>query len=362
MHYTHHFLRQILIGSLLTMVCCGLLRTGATAQSQNPSLDPYGRWINGITEPWHFPEAFPETDSHAAQQLWQGIGEQSEVNLWEGTYSNGSGTHGSYLRWSPQIGFVLFHVNKCEASVMGFSYGKVAASSTLIEMSPEKTVSSATNHGHGSTSPKTLRYLPVVWRQDRYLVPENEVSDFADYVAGLGRYNDRNFLFGEHEEYFSKSTRLSEGQDQPAVDGRRTSDNDFVKPLFPPGYERLIKKPIEAKIIAQRKPYVKHNSENDWWNDLIIPVSVNAGSRQGLKKKMVLRILDSAGFAGDSEYVEITRLDLNSAQGIIQRSVRKRPCIKFAPTDDCKDPDYQPIKVGSRVTTNPVRGIMNSNH
>lgn len=356
--------RQVAYYSLLTIVCWVLLGLSAQAQSNAPELDQYGRWINGITEPWWFPGSIAKKDVDAAQLLWSTIGNQSSANVWAGNYFIDGDTHGSYLRWSPQSGFVLFHVNKCEASVMRFSYGKVAASPALIQMLPEKTATASTKHDHGTQAQKALRFLPIIWRQARYLVPENEITEFSDYISGLGKYNDRNFLFVEYAQFFSKSDeKISGGVESQVTRSQVAGDNDgFVEPLVPPGHEKFIRRPIDAKIIARRKSYLRHNSEDEWWNDLIIPVTLNVGSGHGLKKNMVLRVLGTSGFGGDDEYVKITNVNLHSAKGIIERPVRKKPCIKIDPADDCKDPDYQPLKVGSKVTTNPVRENVDSNH
>jgi hypothetical protein len=359
-------IRRIAYYSLLTMVCWSLLGLSAQAQSNAPELDQNGRWINGITEPWWFPDGIPKEDVNAAQLLWATIGNQGSGSAWAGTYVIGGDTHGSYLRWAPQSGFVLFHVNKCEASVMGFSYGKVVASMGLIEMMPEKaaTATASKSHSHGTQSPRALRFLPIIWRQTRYLVPEDEITEFSDYISGLGRYNDRNFLFVEYAEFFSKSDEKISGSTESEVTKSQVAgDNDgFVEPLVPTGYKKFIKRPIDAKITSRGTSYVRHNSENEWWNDLIIPVTVNVGSGHGLKKEMVLRVVGSEGFSGDVEYVKITNVNLHSAKGIIERPVRKRPCIKFDSTDDCKNPDYEPLKVGSRVTTNPVTEDVDSIH
>lgn len=352
--------------SLLIMVYCSLLGLSAQAQSNAPELDQYGRWTNGITEPWSFSDSFAKKDVNAAQMLWAAIGNQSNANVWAGSYFIGGDTHGSYLRWAPQSGFVLFHVNKCEASVMGFSYGRVIASTGLIELIPERNATASTKHGHRTQAKEARRFLPIIWRQARYLVPEDEIAEFSDYITGLGRYNDHNFLFTESAQFFSKSKEnISDAVDveSEVTTSQLVSDkNGFVEPLVPPGYERFIKRPIDGKITARGKTYIRHNSENEWWDDLIIPVTVNVGSGHGLKKKMLLRALGTSVFGGDDEYVKITNVSLHSAKGIIERPVRKRPCIRFDPTDDCRNPDYQPFKVGSKVTTNPVREDVDSNH
>ena len=127
------------------------------------------------------------------------------------------------------------------------------------------------------------------------------------------------------------------------------------QPVVPPGYERFIRKPIVALITAVHKSYVKRNSENDWWDDLLTPVTINAGRAKGLLVKMSLRVISSRGVGNGDEFVQVTQVSLHSAKGVIERPVRKRPCVKFSPADDCKNPDYQAIKTGWNLTTSPLK-------
>lgn len=334
---------------VIAAVSWGCLSTSTHAQDPSLGLDSDGRWINGVTEPWWFSESVSKEDIAAAQLQWATIGNEASAesdSMWAGNYFIGGDTHGSYLRWSRQNGFVLFHVNKCEARVMGFSYGTVVRSPGLIQLMPEKTVSESTKHGHSKHS--TLRFLPISWRQSKYLVPENEIADFADYVAGLGQYNDPNFILFDYAQFFSQFDEEASRVAVPVATNK--NDSGFVEPIVPPGFERFIKKPIDAKITAKGKSYIKHNPENPWWDDLVTPVTITAGSADGLKTKMSLRVVGN----GD-EFVRTTKVGLRSARGVVERPVRRRPCVKFDPTDDCKDMEYLPVKLGSRVTTNPVR-------
>ena len=321
-------------------------------QGFDNELDPHGRWINGVTEPWWFPDNIPAEDIKSAQSVWNSIGKQTAIDGLTGDYFIGSDTHGGYLRWMDGR-YVLFNVDKCQAKVMAFSYGTVVSSPDLVQLMPEKKATGLKNHRHGSET--NLRFLPVIWRTTRYLVPENEIADFGDYVAGLGKYNSHHLMFFEFAEFFIKphDTASTAVEDS----GRTHQERSvlFVVPSVPRGYERFIKKPIEGNIVARAKGYVRKNAENEWWDDLVIPVSINVGSANGLKEKMVLRVVGTDGFGGNAEYVEVSKVGLKLSRGIIVRPVRKIPCIKFSPTDDCENPDYQSIKAGLRVTTNPVR-------
>ena len=162
----------------------------AFAQASAP-IDQNGRWLNGVSEPWWFPESISKDDINNVQLKWAAIENEnttSHSEEWTGNYFSGSDTHGSYLRWSKQNGFVLLQVNKCAAQVMSFSYGKVVSSADLIQLLPENAASERQNHQHATQA--ATRFLPVSWRGDSYLVPEDDIADFGDYVAGLGKYNE----------------------------------------------------------------------------------------------------------------------------------------------------------------------------
>lgn len=337
---------------VLTFLVVGLFSVQVLpvpGQAFDNEFDPQGRWINGVTEPWWFPDNIPVEDTKSVQSLWASIGNQNVLNIWPGDYFAGGDTHGSYLRWMPG-NYVVFHVDKCQAKVMGFSYGKAVATNGSVRLVPEKTLHDSAKHHHVRDA--GLRFLPVTWRATRYLVPEDQISEFGDYVAGLGEYNNRDFRLAEYALFFSK----------PAENGNKSTENrdatttitdKFIAPVVPLGYERFLKRPIDGRITSRGRSYVRPNGDNEWWDELIIPVVVNAGSAQGLKPKMVLRVINDAESSVGDEYVEITAVSPNSAKGFIGRPVRKIPCIKFDPADDCQNPDYSAISVGARVTTNP---------
>ncbi len=327
----------------------------AFAQASAP-IDPYGRWLNGVSEPWWLPESISRDDTNQVQIRWSAIENEnttSRAEEWTGNYFSGSETHGSYLRWSKQSGFVLVHVDKCAAQVMSFSYGRVVSSADFIQLLPENAASARQNHGHLMQA--ATRFLPVSWRGNFYLVPEDEIADFGDYVAGLGKYNEWAGNYIEIAEFFTRFGKEVSSVETTSID--KSEPNNLLKdrPVVPPGYERFIKKPIDALITTVGKSYVKRDSEDESWDDLLTPVSINVGSAKGLRVKMSLRVVSSREFGNDDEFVEVTQVSLHSAKGVIKRPVRKRPCVKFDPADDCKDPDYQTIKTGWRITTVPLK-------
>jgi len=323
----------------ILMVSIGsVVSLSANAQSP-PELDPSGRWINGVSEPWWFEKSLATEDVFAAQKKWVAIEQenrQSPKNRWPGDYFAGSETHGDYLRWSPKNGFVWLNVNKCMATVMSFSYGDVVSTPNLIQMLPHKAVNGSQDHGHSNQT--AVRFLPVVWRS-QLLVSKDQIDEFGNYVAGVGTFNDWAGSYLEVEPFFGRlSGDLKEGGDNSA-------DASKV-PIVPPGYERFIKKPIYATVASVSKAY-RRSSENEWWDDFVTPVKVKL-SRIGAKAKMKFRISDS------DEVIEITNVRRRLAEGIIVRPIRKNPCVKFAVDDDCSGEEYAPIEVGLKASTSIV--------
>jgi hypothetical protein len=324
----------------MVLICMSACAALCAAQT-----DAYGRWENGITEAWWFDATdFPAEHIGEAQARWHAIGAQSggaKNGGWHGDYSSGGDTHGTYMRWSPQAGYVLMHINKCEARVMGFSYGAAGAAGALVEFKTEISQSSSHSHGHAHTpTPVKLRFLPVTWRGVRYLVGEHEIEDFFDYVAGLGKFNRglSGFMIIDSPGFFYQITGQAAAQDKGS-------------PVVPPGYERFIKKPIEAEITSVGTGHRRVDRENEWWDNFVIPVTVSVGRAHGVKRKMSLRVDGLEGFGGMGEIVEIKQVGLRSSGGVVVRTVRKIPCVKFSDTDDCEEAEYQPLKVGLRLTT-----------
>lgn len=298
------------------------------AKAQEPRLDPWGRWINDVTEPWFFENSHPKDEVLIVQKRWADLASESTRpnDQFQGDYFEGSDTHGDYLRWSKD-GFVLFKVDKCRATVMAFSYGSVVSTPNLITLIPEKTVRGSEKHGHGAPS---LNFLPVKFAKDLLLVPRNKIASFGDYVAGLGQYNDW-LLNGVGAIFFL--TKL---------DSQSDAANDT--PIVPDGYQRFLKKPVDATVLSVGRAYVKRSIDNEWWDNLVTPVTLKL-SRLGVKRGLKLRII------GSDELIEVTSVNRQSAQGKIVRSVRRKPCVKFDPDDDCSDNVYEAIKVGIKGST-----------
>ena len=322
------------------LLCSCFLSPPAAARAQTSS---DGRWANGLSEPWWFSEEIMTAAKLAAQERWKSIGEETASrgkDEWSGDYFTGSETHGSYLRWSREKGFVLLDVNKCAATVDRLNYGGATASSSLVEFSPELKDEAKSTHVHGRKSRTPTKLIPVRWGRARFLIPEDEISDFGDYVAGLGKYNEGTGWDAYSMPFF---IRMDD----------RSADEAESFPVVPPAYERYLKRPIEAVIISVgkrqlRKNYTYETDINSTWHDraVVRVVTISAGAAQGVKRHMAFKVKGSE--AGDK--VMITGVGRDTATGLIIRSLVEGRETYYNIESEKQKP-YPPVRSGWQLTT-----------
>ncbi len=321
--------------------CLSLIVVNAIAQEKpraETQFDEYGRWKNGVTEPWFFEskDRYIDEEVAAARKIWNEIATDEAGDEWAGTYRASSGeVNASYFRWSPKHGFVSFDIYTCLPDVRHLDYGKANVFADGVEFISMR----ASKVGRGDDA--SSKYIKVKWGEQRHLIAEHHVSNFCDYVAGRGAYNK--------PEGFVDDEFLSHLDDE----GKPT----VVLPTVPPAYREYVRQPIDARITKVGKSYVEVDPENEWSNDLVTPVTINAGSNQGLKRGMMLDVLSS----DIDEKVEITRVGSNSAGGIIVRSVHKRPGVRINEWDDGIDEPQQPILAGWQLTTSEHKRLLRLN-
>lgn len=322
-----------------------LLFTAIYARTAQAQIAPDGRWENGVSEPWSFTdETTWQAEIIAAQLRWKQIGDEagtSERNEWAGDYFLGGDTSGIFLRWSPKNGFVVMNVNKCAAYVRNFSYGRVKVTPNLIEFHAEKAIKpSSLDRGDPYKLP--VRFIPVKWRGVAYLIQEKEMADFGDYIAGLGNHNAGLVGYSSEGAPFFGKVGLEEtgsADDPPAV---------------PTGYERFIKRPISAKIIAVGARSVQGRQSEpgeELYYESETAVTIDAGRADGVKTNMSFYVLTP----GSAEEVKIRRVREHSSSGVIVRFLKEdasRPPFLWK---DEEDMSYSPITVGWELSTSQFK-------
>jgi hypothetical protein len=338
------------------LIGLSLLSLQMTALAQR---DQWGYWNNGVTESWWFSaEEFTAEEAADAVARWNAIGADNGLqgaSVWAGDYFSGGDTHGTYVRWSQKSGYLMAHVDKCQAKVMGLSYGRVEVMPARIAFYPDldKVIrkSHVSSHLHSRNPPTVIRYVPIKWRSKLFLVDESEMSDFGDYLVGLGKFNGREgFLDLEYERFLARATNKT--KDNRVDEHLAVSDSD--QPIVPIGDEHFLKKPVEAAVTSVGKTRVARSYSYETLDGAAIThervlltfVSVNAGIDKGLKYGMFLRVVNSA--TGDS--VRIVRVGRSSSTGVV---IRDLPQEGEPTSEETEERPPSKIKAGWQLTTSP---------
>lgn len=297
--------RALLSGAIA--VGCLLNVTSSSSQ-----IDRWGYWENGVSESWWFSNSeFTKAEADTAIARWDKIGSlKLSEQEWGGDYSRGSDVHGTYLRWSPQNGFVLAHVDKCAARVMQVGYGRVRMNRDIVEFIPEF-LKGSDRHGtmhHGSQPLSVMRFVPARFRGVQHLISPPKLPDFADFAAGLGQHN-AGLSSGDWIEY--GFYHRIDGVEQPSSPG------DL--PIFPPEYRRFVRNPIQATVLKVMSRKVKKSSTADGepYYQSNSDVRIDVGSADGVKRKMVFRVVGSVA----DDTLEVLQVQKHSSLGRIVRDV-----------------------------------------
>jgi hypothetical protein len=333
----------------------------ACAGRASAQLDERGRWENGVTESWWLdPETFADAEKLNAAALWKSIGEANALDAGDaraGDYFVGGDTSGAYMRWSPRAGFVIAYVNKCEARVRALVYGRVKATPTLVEFFPEfYKVQPRKREGEGeerkaAATPEVIRFVTVEWRGERLLIKEDEMEDFGDYLAGLGRYNGQPPMAYD-DGYANFFTRVEvRGEAEDSDDGAA-----YAPPVVPPGYERFLKKPVEATVTAVGRRSVKRdytvgliNSSMYYERASVTRVTIGAGTAQGVKDRMAFRVTEP----DEGELVVVLRAGENESEAIVVRELNELGAETYHDDDADREKKHSKVSAGWKLTTNP---------
>jgi len=346
--------RGVFFGAAL--LACALACAAQVCAQQLPEasaqLDADGRWVNGVTESWWQDDGITSADASGAAARWKEIGDElarAGGEAWAGDYFRGGDTHGTYMRWSPRAGFVIAGVDKCRAAVMRIVYGRVEATPTLVRFFPELEKTSAHAHGGGhapsAVTRPVLRFVPVEWRGERMLVGEDEMGDFGDYVAGLGRYNQwANFILVEHTDFFSRRGGRGDDADSGAL------------PSVPQGYERFLKRPVEASVVSVGRRVLRRDyhveSENtpaSFERASLTYVTIDAGTERGVKRGMIFRVVSPA--EGDS--LVVVRAGRRASTAALVRDVDERGAETFYDHAEGRERNHSKVAAGWKLTTDP---------
>lgn len=346
-------MRSLFAGAAL-LACALACAPPAPAQAfpeARAELNEERRWVNGVTESWWLADGFTDAEASAAAARWKAIGDELAAAKgagWTGDYFRGSDTHGTYLRWSPRAGFVIAHVNKCAATVMGLVHGRVEATPELVRFFPELDKHPARGHGgHGDAKPHAgprdvLNFVPVGWRGGLMLVAEEEMADFGDYAAGLGRYNQWvSIIFLDYSPFF-----FHVGEDAPG---------GSPSPAVPPAYQSFLKSPVEAKVTSVGRRVLRRdyhiageNSSATFERASLTYVTIDAGAESGVKPGMILRVV-RGGEEEDS--LLVVRAGRRASTAVVVRDLDERGAETYYSHEESREKRRSKVTAGWRLTT-----------
>lgn len=326
-------MKQILFNLIFTFFIVGVCQVASFAQ-----LYQDGRWKS---DAFYVPvelnyNSYSENDFANALVKLENLKSEDNASIgeWAGDYSPvySGEVNAETLRWSPKVGFVYLNFYTCLPELRGLDYGSALATPNYILLTSQSS----------KLNGQTVKYLPVKWGERHYLIPEKEVAEFYRFVAGYGWKKDEYVTF----DFLLKNDDI----EKPL----------FGMPVFPRGYERFVKKPIEAEItkISRREIKTEQSYDGSPVYKSHTFVRLNVGTANGVKPGMTFNVVESE----DYEKVELLQIGRNSSIGVLIRALdeNKQETFKNWQTDEIKS--YPSIAVGWKVSTRSLllinRGVM----
>jgi hypothetical protein len=326
-------MKQVLFNFISTLLTIGFCHLASSAQ-----LNEDGRWKS---DSYNVPvelnyNSYSESDFANTLTKLENLKskDSSSVDVWAGNYSPvySGEVNVEALRWSPEIGFVYLNFYTCLPELRGLDYGSVVATPDYVLLTSQSS----------KLNGQATKYLRVKWGERHYLVPEKEVAKFYRFVAGYGWKKDEYVIF----DFLLKNDDI-----EKPIAGM---------PIFPRGYERFVKKPIEATItkVLRREIKTEQSYDGSPAYESHTFVRLNVGSLDGIGRGMTFNIVESE----DYEKVDIVQIGKHSSTGVLVRSLdeNKQETFKNWQTNELKS--YPSVTVGWKLSTRSLllinRGVM----
>jgi hypothetical protein len=178
------------------------------------------------------------------------------------------------------------------------------------------------------------------------LIAEDEIADFGDYVAGLGRHKPwAGFMFLDYVFFFSRMGEDSAG-------GSASSS-----PVVPPAYRRFLKSPVEARVtsvgrrVFRRDYHVEGGGASTTLGRVSLTyVTIDAGAARGVEVGMTFRVVRD----GDEEdSLIVTRAGRHASTAAVVREVDGRGAETFYSHAESREKRRSKVAAGWRLTTSP---------
>ena len=218
--------------------------------------------------------------------------------------------------------------------------GRVEVIPEGVAFIPEVALGRSMGHAqHTKHADKQGRMLlaTVSWLGMTYLVPNESLSDFSNYAAGLGEYNG-NFIYMFDAPFLSTMADESES----VVSKPRS-------PVYPAGYETYLKRPIRGAVIAIGKGTRRVDQDSDTSDTLVTPLKIKLENTENLKAGLNLHAVgEEAGF---TESFELRSYDGDVATVDHVRLIPKKNCV-VSEYDDCSEPVHLRLRLGLVLSSN----------
>lgn len=246
---------------------------------------------------------------------------------WEGYYQKWGELSQIGLIWQKESGFVQYEVYTCAIELRGLGYGEIAQNAESVILNYEKPIIYI--YSKKNTSPTQINLVKVKIGEKHFLVPENRLKEFCEYVVGLRKYYENDIQSG----YWWKVVELEKDSKE--------------LPVLPEKYKHILKHPIEGKIIGVGKR-VEQKYKNDngivQSNGVNYFVKLNIGKKENVKKDMEFYVPEL------KDTIMIEKVYSTSSTAILFREFDDNK------KEICKDENYKEIpcsqiSVGMSVTT-----------
>lgn len=331
----------------ILFVVVSFLATATSAQeAERPDplkfFDEHKRWYTGHTEAWFNFFDIPEAEVRISIEHWEDIGKDLvaiDGSLKKGRFGSGGSTHGSYLRWSLEKGFIWLHVDHCQGGPMRILRGSVEVVPEGIVLTPKINLGQSSVHGGHATHsamPETYSFVAVRWMDAIYLVQKQDLSDFADYSAGLGDYNGRFPYLFDHP-YLAMGL----------ADEKRSAA--YSQPLYPKGYGQFHRSPVRGSIVAIGKGRREVDPDSDAHDRWVTPIKVNL--QLGSKVNSSINLIPVGEDLENFDEFQLLSVKDGTATVNHIRFVAKLNCTPTS-DEDCRDPAYLKLRRGMILSSN----------
>jgi hypothetical protein len=146
---------------------------------------------------------------------------------------------------------------------------------------------------------------------------------------------------------------VGEANDADANDA--VVDESHAPPVVPPGYERFMKKPVEAVVTSVGNRRLKRDyliegphSARQFDRASLTSVNISAGTAQGVKDGMLFHVSEP----DEGDIVMVVRAGENESKAVVVRELNERGAELYY-DEETREKKHSKVVAGWRLTTSP---------